>query len=118
MPGVGFEGIRLSFRDGEVVEASAQEGEERLQAALSTDEGARRAGEFGIGCNAGIVRPMRNVLFDEKMAGTVHIALGDGFPQLGGTNSSALHWDLIKDLRPGGELWLDGELVQRDGAWV
>jgi aminopeptidase len=118
VPGAGFEGIRLRFRAGEVVEASAKKGEERLQGALSTDEGARRAGEFGIGCNDGITRPMRNVLFDEKMAGTVHIALGDGFPQLGGQNRSALHWDLIKDLRRGGELWADGELVQRDGAWL
>jgi aminopeptidase len=75
-------------------------------------------GEFGIGCNAGITRPMRNVLFDEKMAGTVHLALGDGFPQLGGRNRSALHCDLIRDLRGGGELWVDGEVVQRDGVWL
>ena len=62
---------------------------------------------------------MRNVLFDEKLAGTIHLALGDGFPQLGGVNRSGLHWDLIKDLRrPGGELWVDGELVQHDGTWV
>nr|MBA3347891.1 aminopeptidase [Actinomycetota bacterium] len=82
------------------------------------DDGARRVGEFGIGCNRGITRPMRNVLFDEKMAGTVHLALGAGFPQLGGRNESALHWDVIKDLRGGGELHLDGEVVQRDGAWL
>jgi aminopeptidase len=118
VPGVGFEGVRLVLRGGEVVEASAAAGEERLQGALATDEGARRVGEFGIGCNDGITRPMRNVLFDEKMAGTVHLALGDGFPQLGGRNRSALHWDLIKDLRGGGELWIDGEVVQRDGVWL
>jgi aminopeptidase len=117
VPGVGFEGIRLEFRGGEVVEASATQGEDRLLAALETDDGARRVGEFGVGCNDGITRPTRNVLFDEKMAGTVHLALGDGFPQLGGSNRSALHWDLIKDLRSGGELWADGDLVQGDGVW-
>ncbi len=110
------EAIRLRFERGEVVEASAETGEPALLRALATDEGARRAGEFGIGCNAGITRPMRNVLFDEKMAGTIHVALGAGFPQLGGRNESALHWDLIKDLRRGGELHLDDEVVQRDGA--
>lgn len=112
------EGIRLRFRGGEVVEASAETGEPALQSALATDEGARRVGEFGIGCNVGITQPMRNVLFDEKMAGTIHLALGAGFRQLGGRNESALHWDLIKDLRRGGELWCDGVLVQRDGEWL
>jgi aminopeptidase len=112
------EAIRLRFERGEVVEAAAETGEPALLRALATDEGARRVGEFGIGCNAGITRPMRNVLFDEKMAGTIHLALGAGFPQLGGRNESALHWDLIKDLRRGGELRLDGELVQRDGEWL
>ena len=111
-------GIRLRFERGEVVEASAETGEAALLRALATDQGARRVGEFGIGCNAGITRPMRNVLFDEKMAGTIHLALGAGFPQLGGRNESALHWDLIKDLRGGGELWLDGALVERSGEWL
>ena len=68
--------------------------------------------------NAGIDRPLRNVLFDEKMAGTVHVALGYGFPPLGGSNESAIHWDLVADLRRGGELWADGELIQRDGRWT
>jgi aminopeptidase len=111
-------GIRLRFERGVVVDASAETGEPALLRALATDEGARRVGELGIGCNRGIRRPMRNVLFDEKMAGTVHLALGAGFPQLGGGNESALHWDVIKDLRGGGELWCDGELVQRDGEWL
>jgi len=110
--------IRLRFERGEVVEASAATGEPALRRALATDEGARRVGEFGIGCNRGITRPMRNVLFDEKLAGTVHLALGAGFPHLGGRNESALHWDLIKDLRGGGELHLDGTVVQRDGEWL
>ena len=112
------EGVRLVFRGGEVVEASAEIGQERLEEALATDAGARRLGELGIGCNEGISRPLRNVLFAEKMAGTVHLALGDGFPQLGSRNRSGLHWDLVCDLRDGGELWADGEPVQRDGAWL
>lgn len=111
------EGVRLRFRAGEVVDASAAVGEELLHAALATDPGARRLGELGLGCNAGIDRPLRNVLFDEKMAGTVHVALGYGFPLLGGRNESAIHWDLVADLRRGGELLADGETVQRDGRW-
>ena len=111
-------GIRLAFRDGEVVEATAEAGEELLLAALATDPGARRAGELGIGCNEGITHRLRNVLFDEKMAGTVHVALGDGFPQLGGRNASGIHWDLVKDLRDGGEILCDGETVQKDGVWT
>ena len=90
----------------------------RCSSALGTDAGARRFGELGLGCNEGITRHLRNVLFDEKMAGTVHLALGHGFPRIGGRNESALHWDLVKDLRPGGEIECDGEVVQRDGRWL
>ena len=111
-------GSRLVFRGGEVVEATAEAGEGLLRQALATDEGARRVGELGIGCNEGITHRLRNVLFDEKMAGTVHVALGDGFPSLGGRNTSGIHWDLVRDLRGGGEIWCDGELVQKDGAWT
>jgi len=110
--------VRLVFRGGEVVESSAGLGQELVRQALATDDGARRMGEFGIGCNDGISRPMRNVLFDEKMAGTIHLALGDGFPQLGGRNRSDLHWDLVLDMRRGGEIRCDGESVQRDGEWL
>lgn len=112
------EAIRLRFERGEVIHASAALGEPALLRALGTDAGARRVGEFGVGCNTALTRPLRNVLFDEKMAGTLHLALGAGFPQLGGRNESAVHWDLIKDLRGGGELHLDGEVVQRDGEWL
>ena len=82
------------------------------------DEGARRLGELGIGCNPGITRYMRNTLFDEKIDGTVHLALGNGMPDLGGRNVSTIHWDIVKDLRPGGRIELDGEVVQRDGRWL
>jgi aminopeptidase len=112
------ENARLVFRDGVVVEASAGAGEDYLLQTLDTDEGARRLGELGIGCNPGVTRSMGNVLFDEKIDGTVHLALGASYTFLGGTNDSAIHWDMVKDLRAGGEVWLDGELVQRDGRWL
>ena len=112
------EGMRLVFRGGEVVEATARSGEELLQQALATDDGAKRLGELGIGCNEGITRPMGSALFDEKIAGTIHLALGGSYTFLGGTNESRIHWDVVKDLRSGGELLFDGEVVQRDGAWL
>jgi aminopeptidase len=111
-------GIRLRFRGGEVVEATAATGEERLLEALGTDAGARRLGELGFGCNEGIRRPTRNVLFDEKIAGTIHLALGAGFPSLGGRNESDLHWDLIRDMRAGGRVLADGRLVYENGRWL
>ena len=99
-------------------EASAEEGEAELLAALDIDEGARFIGELGIGCNTGITKPMRNILYDEKMAGTIHIAVGASYPKVGGTNVSSLHWDLIKDLRGEGRIELDGEVVQENGEWL
>ena len=111
-------GARLVFREGTIVEARAEEGEEFLQQVLATDEGASRLGELGLGCNPRITRFTRNVLFDEKIDGTVHLALGASYTYTGGKNESAVHWDMVKDLRPGGELSLDGEVVQRDGAWL
>jgi aminopeptidase len=110
-------GIRFRFEDGVIGEASAESDEDFLLATLDTDEGARRLGEFGIGCNEGIDRAYGNALFDEKIYGTIHLAIGAGFPKLGGTNESAVHWDIVKELRNGGEIWLDGELVQKDGEW-
>jgi aminopeptidase len=115
--GLEVTGVRLTFESGRVVAASAASGEEFLHANLDTDDGARRIGELGIGCNPGITRHMRNTLFDEKMAGTIHLALGASYTHIGGTNQSGLHWDLVKDMRSGGELWCDGELVQQDGEW-
>jgi aminopeptidase len=112
-------GIRLRFEGGRVVDASADTNEEFLIETLDGDEGARRLGELGIGCNPGITRYMRNTLFDEKIDGTVHLALGNGMPDLGGTNESRIHWDIVKDLRmPGTRIELDGEIVQQDGAWL
>jgi aminopeptidase len=112
------EGVRLRFEGGTIVEASATSDEAFLLGALDTDEGARRLGEFGIGCNPGIQRHTRNTLFDEKMEGTVHLAIGTGFPQIGGLNRSAIHWDMVKELRRGGRIELDGKVVQENGVWA
>jgi aminopeptidase len=112
-------GIRLRFEAGVVVDASASSNEAYLLETLDLDEGARRLGELGIGCNPGITRYMKNTLFDEKMDGTVHLALGNSYTDLGGVNSSAIHWDIVKDLRlPGSRIELDGAVVQRDGTWL
>jgi aminopeptidase len=110
-------GIRLRFEGGKVVDASADTNEPFLIETLDQDEGARRLGELGIGCNPRITRYMRNTLFDEKIDGTVHLALGNGLPEVGGENVSQLHWDIVKDLREGGRLELDGEVVQESGRW-
>ena len=109
--GVLVEGVELTFENGEVKNATAQRGQAYLDAALATDLGARFLGELGIGTNAGIDRPTGSILLDEKMAGTVHLALGRSYPETGGANASALHWDLICDLREGGRLTADGETV-------
>ncbi len=112
-------GIRLVFSGGRVVDASAETNEAYLLETLDIDDGARRLGELGIGCNPGITRYMKNTLFDEKMNGTVHIALGNSYTDLGGVNTSAIHWDLVKDLRPAGaRIELDGVVVQSEGAWL
>lgn len=116
--GQQVEGARLVFREGRVVEATARSGQEFLRQVLATDDGASRLGELGLGCNPRITRFTQNVLFDEKIDGTVHLALGGSYTYAGGRNESAIHWDMVKDLRPGGELHADGELVQRDGRWL
>jgi aminopeptidase len=114
--GVTVTGVELEFQAGRVVGARAQEGGAYLEAALTTDDGARCLGELGVGSNPGIDRATGQILLDEKMAGTVHLALGRSYPETGGINVSALHWDLICDLRDGGRLSADGEPVIEDGA--
>lgn len=113
--GRAVEGVRLVFKDGKVIEASAQQGNAFLQQMLELDEGARYLGEFAFGTNLRVNRPTRNILFDEKMGGTVHMALGASYPETGGVNKSALHWDMICDLRAAGEVWVDGTLFLKDG---
>jgi aminopeptidase len=111
-------GARLVFEAGRVVDASARSGEDFLFQMLDTDDGARRLGELGIGCNPGIQRFMRNVAFDEKIDGTVHLAVGNSYTFNGGQNVSSIHWDMVKDLRRGGQLYADGRLVQENGRWL
>jgi aminopeptidase len=111
-------GVELTFRAGEVVAARAERGEDYLREALGIDPGARLLGELGIGTNRGIDRATGSTLLDEKIAGTVHLGLGRSYPETGGTNESALHWDLICDLRPSGELSADGEAVMRNGEFT
>jgi aminopeptidase len=111
-------GVRFSFKDGKVVEASAERGEEFLLEMLETDEGARRLGELGIGTNYGISTGTKEILLDEKIGGTVHMAIGMSYPESGGTNESAVHWDMVLDLRQGGSIVVDGDELQRDGRFV
>jgi aminopeptidase len=114
--GVEVSDVELTFSGGRVVEARAARGEQHLTSALETDTGARFLGELGIGTNPGIDRATGSTLLDEKIAGTVHLALGRSYPETGGRNSSALHWDLICDLRDGGRLTADGEEIEIPGA--
>jgi aminopeptidase len=111
-------GVRFRFEDGKVVDASADQGEEFLLEMLDTDEGARRLGEIGIGTNFGISTGTQEILLDEKIGGTVHLAVGMSYPESGGTNNSAVHWDMVCDLREGGSITVDGTELQRDGRFV
>ncbi len=111
------DGVELRFEAGRVVEAHAGKGEDFLLSVLDTDEGARTLGEFAIGTSEGIQQFTRNILFDEKIGGTVHMAVGSGYPDTGSKNRSAVHWDMICDMRSGGEILVDGELFYKDGVF-
>ncbi len=109
--------IRLTFENGKVTEATAAENEEYLIRQLDTDPGARFLGEFAIGTNYGIDRFTKNILFDEKIGGTFHMAVGSGYPDTGSTNRSAIHWDMIGDMAEG-EMTADGEVFYRNGQFT
>jgi aminopeptidase len=111
------EGHELVFEDGKVARATARKGEDFLNAILNTDPGSRFLGEFAIGTNENIQQFTRNILFDEKIGGTVHMAVGAGYPNTGSVNQSAIHWDMICDMRSGGEIRVDGELFYQDGVF-
>ena len=111
-------GVELEFRGGEVVRAEAAEGETFLREMIALDEGARHVGEFSFGLNEAVHEFTGHTLFDEKIGGTVHLALGASYPESGGQVQSALHWDLVCDLRQGSEVLADGEVVYRDGRFV
>jgi aminopeptidase len=111
-------GVKLRFEQGRVVDVSAERNEQFLIEMLDTDEGARRLGELGIGANYGIDRFTKELLLDEKIGGTIHLALGMSYPETGGLNNSALHWDMVCDLRQGGRITVDGEELQVDGKFA
>jgi aminopeptidase len=111
------DGVELTFEDGRVVKASAAKNDAYLQATLEADAGARYLGELGIGTNENIQHFSRSMLFDEKIAGTIHLALGGGYPETGSTNRSAIHWDMLVDMREG-EIVADGELIYKDGGFI
>jgi aminopeptidase len=108
------EDVRLGFKDGKVVKASAAKGDEFLQQTLKI-EGADRIGEAAIGTNYGITRFTKNMLFDEKIGGTIHMALGNAYPETGGQNKSPIHWDILKDMNKHGEIYADDKLFYKNG---
>lgn len=114
--GRSVEGVRLVFREGKVVEASARQGNDYLQQMLNLDKGARYLGEFAFGNNMRVTHATKQILFDEKMGGTIHMALGASYPETGGLNHSALHWDMVCDLRTSGEVWIDDTLFLKNGT--
>ena len=111
-------GVRFRFEAGKIVDATAERGEAFLHEMLDSDEGARRLGELGIGTNYGITTGTKEILLDEKIGGTVHMAIGMSYPESGGTNDSAVHWDMVLDLRQGGSITVDGVELQREGKFV
>jgi aminopeptidase len=118
--GTGFDGIRLDFREGKIVEASANQ-TEKLNKILDSDPGARYIGEFSLGCNPYVLHPMRDILFDEKIAGSFHFTPGQAYDEADNGNRSQVHWDMVNIQRPdygGGEVYFDGKLIRRDGDFV
>ena len=110
------EGVKLCFRNGVVVEYDAVRGRDLLEKLLATDEGAKRLGELAFGLNYDIKRATKNILFDEKIGGTIHMALGQSYPETGGKNTSAIHWDIVKDMKSReAKVYADGELVYEAG---
>jgi aminopeptidase len=116
--GMAISDVRLTFEKGRVVEATSSNLQEEFIKILDTDEGSRRIGELGIGNNFAIKQFSSNILFDEKIGGTIHLALGNGYTETLSKNGSAIHWDMVKDLRTDGELYFDDKLVQKNGEWL
>ena len=112
-----IEDIRLTFKNGKVAEASAAKGDDLLQQLLKI-EGADRLGETAIGTNYGITKFTKNMLFDEKMGGTIHMAIGNSYPETGGVNKSAIHWDILKDMKKNGEIYADNKLFYKNGKFI
>jgi aminopeptidase len=115
--GVEAGGILLKIEKGKIIEAHADKGNEFLQSVLETDEGSRFIGEIAFGLNESITKPTKNILFDEKIGRTVHMAVGASYPEAGGKNKSGIHWDMIKSMK-GGKAYLDGKCVYEDGKFT
>jgi len=111
-------GIELQFKDGKVEKASATKNEDSLLEGINTDVGARYVGELGIGTNERVNRFIKNMLFDEKIGGTIHLALGHGYPRTGSKNESAIHWDMLCDMKDGGQIFIDDELFYESGEFI
>jgi aminopeptidase len=111
------EGVYLEFKEGKVVKATAEKNEEYLISQLDSDEGARYLGEFAVGTNYGIKRFTKSILFDEKIGGSIHLAVGSGFPETGSENISAIHWDFICDMQDDSEILVDGTLFYKNGQF-
>lgn len=116
--GKEIEGIKLEVKNGQIVKATAQKGEDLLLSLLSIDEGSNHFGEVAIGTNYGIQKFTKNMLFDEKIGGTVHMAVGDSFAESGGLNRSSIHWDMLCDMRTFGKIYADGELFYENGQFI
>jgi len=116
--GKEFNNVRLEFKKGKIVAASSPQMDDALNRVLDTDEGARYIGEFAMGVNPEIVRPMRNILFDEKIFGSIHLTPGQCYEECDNGNKSAVHWDLVKILKDDGDVWFDDVLIQKDGLFV
>jgi aminopeptidase len=110
--------VKLTFKKGKVVKATASKGQDFLHSTLDTDEGARFVGEVAVGTNYAISRFTKNTLFDEKIGGTVHMAVGSSYPKSGGRNKSAIHWDMVADMRQGGKVYADGRIIYKDGEFT
>jgi len=113
-----IEDIQLIFERGKVIKATAAKGQELLEQILETDKGARYVGEIAAGTNYNIKKFTKHMLFDEKIGGTVHLAIGRSIPESLGKNQSAIHWDMLCDMKKGGEIYADGELVYKDGKFL
>lgn len=113
-----FQNLAIEFRNGEVTQVCSETNMDALQKLLKTDSGAKRLGEFGFGINPALKNLTNDILFDEKVTGTIHIALGDAYVEVGGTNRSLIHFDMVKDMRGDGVILVDGRVVYRDGKFV
>jgi aminopeptidase len=110
--------VKLWFEKGKVVKKEALSGLSFLNSMLDTDDGAKRLGEFAFGLNDGVTQFTKNTLFDEKIGGTIHLAVGSGYPETKSTNVSSIHWDMVCDLRKKGEIYADDELIYRQGKFI